>query len=1207
MPLHTNPFVRRARRALPPRLRALRTRALGRVSAEASPPLPPLVSVIVPVFDVEEYLEECLASVRAQSHERLEILLVDDGSTDRSPAIAERHAAEDPRVRIVRQANAGLGAARNTGIRHATGDYLCFVDSDDILRQDGIRLMLSSAESSGSDIVVCAAVRFDEDGRTRPAWVDDLHLHRRIGISVVDYPDIVRNNYTWNKLFRSTFWQRCGLWFREGVSYEDQPIITQLYARASSIDVLPEIVYEWRKRSDRTSISQQTHTIGDLRDRIAAWDISQRVLAVEAPRVVYEAWLKTLYTTHFHWYLNNRSTADDEYWRVLQTAIARITDNAPDELFTAVEPQLRLAVELARRDLHAEFLEFRRRLGYTLEMFPAELTAEGLDFHLPTRDVQDLGIPRSVYRMDDEHIPLVHRLDRAAWIDDGRLRVAGWGFFRYLDLNDAGCEISLVLTHRRTGRHVEVATSPDPDRSLVQPADDSFADYDAASFVAELPVSEFLADCAPTDGDDLALAVSVRAGRLHRTAEVMHRHAGGSARFLRPVRAEGGVIHPADNRITGSPFLLRYSVPASQVDELKLRGPELSGRLVSGVGADPEELVFDGIGSADAGGAAITTDEHGRFATALPERAVAGAPNHRARWSLRVRPRPRAAGPLTQTTGPAEDQHTYVQGRVISLRQSYRGSVVLETSAPFVEIDAASVAGDELRLSGRAPGVSDGTVTVFLHSHKASSTEATAELTHGSFSVAVPLTYRPWRFDGTGLPSGLYSVRASLRLSDGATSHEAAQVSGSLGDNLPHPFDDDFAAVTLSRDKERGLQCQLLPPVGRAARGLYRRTQLERASTAQRHPGPLEGLLVETYFGEVAACSGAAVHHELRRRDAELPIYWTVRDRSVLVPEGGIPVIRNSPEWFQLLRSAKYLVTNMYQPLFHNKPEGQIILTTFHGYPFKEMGYQHWRRNLDHSQERIDLYTTRTKEWNYLVSPARYATPLLRENFGYHGPVLEIGYPRNDILLSSEAPRIRSVTRRCLGVAEAQTVVLYAPTFRDYLAVNDRRAPMVDFLDVERLSEALGDDYVILVRGHAFNRRVPKRRERDSHIIDVTDYPDPADLCLASDVAVLDYSSIRFDYGVTGKPMIFLVPDLERYKNARGWLLEYEPTAPGPLLRSTDEVASAIGDLESVVADHADAYDRFRQDYLDLEDGHAAARLVDAVFVPPGDAPSAAG
>jgi CDP-glycerol glycerophosphotransferase len=143
---------------------------------------------------------------------------------------------------------------------------------------------------------------------------------------------------------------------------------------------------------------------------------------------------------------------------------------------------------------------------------------------------------------------------------------------------------------------------------------------------------------------------------------------------------------------------------------------------------------------------------------------------------------------------------------------------------------------------------------------------------------------------------------------------------------------------------------------------------------------------------------------------------------------------------------------------------------------------------------------------------------------------------------------------------------------------------------------------VFLVRGHAFNARVKKRTGSRPGCVDVTDYPEISDLILASDAAVLDYSSIRFDYGVTGKPMIFHIPDIERYRTTRGWLVDYESTAPGPRVPGTEQVVEHLGDLAAVRTGYREEYDAFRAAFLDLEDGRAAARLVDAVFGPRGDA-----
>ena len=126
--------------------RAVRTRLGRRIR-------PPRISVIVPFYNVEAYLEECLDSILGQDFDGFEVLLVDDGSPDGSRAIAERYAARDPRVRIITRENGGLGAARNTGVRAARGRFLTFVDSDDALAPGALRRLHETAVRTGSDIV----------------------------------------------------------------------------------------------------------------------------------------------------------------------------------------------------------------------------------------------------------------------------------------------------------------------------------------------------------------------------------------------------------------------------------------------------------------------------------------------------------------------------------------------------------------------------------------------------------------------------------------------------------------------------------------------------------------------------------------------------------------------------------------------------------------------------------------------------------------------------------------------------------------------------------------------------------------------------------------------------------------------------------------------------------------------------------------------
>ena len=235
----------------------------------------PAISVVVPIYNVEAYVADCLQSILAQDFDDIEVLLVDDGSLDGSRAIAEEFVARDDRLRLLTRENGGLGAARNTGVREASGEFLTFVDSDDELPIDALGTMVRSARQTRSDIVCGSVERFDSTKSWPARWAKPIHRRRRAGITLDEFPPLVRNLYTPDKLFRREFLVAQDLWFREGVSYEDQPIITQLLARARSIDVLPDVVYRYRQRDDRSSLSQQTATVRDLRDRILAWELSR--------------------------------------------------------------------------------------------------------------------------------------------------------------------------------------------------------------------------------------------------------------------------------------------------------------------------------------------------------------------------------------------------------------------------------------------------------------------------------------------------------------------------------------------------------------------------------------------------------------------------------------------------------------------------------------------------------------------------------------------------------------------------------------------------------------------------------------------------------------------------------------------------------------------------------------------------------------------
>lgn len=1138
---------------------------------EQAEPAAPLVSVIVPVFDVEDYVGDCLASILRQEGVSMEVIVVDDGSTDSSPHIVRSIADADTRVRVVRQHNQGLGAARNTGVRHARGAYLCFVDSDDLVPRGALADMVASAEGNGADVVVGAPARL-HDGRRRPVgWTHIVHRCVRNGTTLAEFPALLRNNYTWGKLYRRSFWDHVGEWFREGVAYEDQPLVTTVLSRARVINVLTRVVYLWRFRGDGSSISQQVHSVRDLRDRAQALRLTKETHG-GAP--YFRNWLVLAIDAQLRWYLLSDALTDDDYWRELHGICRELLDDASDEPLRGVDPALRVQFVLVRDGKRDHAIEYQRRKGHHWTQCEVEQRPDGLLMGLPFLRDGAAGVSDEHYLLDRDTIRISHRISRLAW-EGVRLVVEGRAYLRLVHLDDPAANRIELLLVSGDDELAAIATTA-CDVSVTPTEDDLAAPYDWGGFRAEIDPATLM-EALERAAAPLELHLRVRAAGYEQSVAMSRIPSvqGSTIKWgTHALSVESGNAH--------EPVRIVARAAVAVIEDATWSDDRLT---IAWGAVDPEV----GRIQVRAGRAARTVvrDIEPGGTTAL---------------AVRRRRRPRSLS----VAGPLAGQGTVVLAEgAVSRIDSERGPVELITRpGGTVEILAQPAIceirrlvltsdGEGLRLCGRVLD-EKATGAVRLALARSGSVAVLSDVvTTGDFDVTLPLMHEPDRHGPRFIPMGTYDL---VEICEAVTQR-------------PHVHC-DLAARSEIRDRTDRVETTFFP-AGREVRittalraderGRYHRSRNARAAALLQAETP--GVLLTSYFGESATCNGLGVQRALQRRGADLPIFWTVQDFTVPVPGGATPVLRHSREWYRLRATVRYAIDNMYQPIDVDKPPHQVMMQTFHGYPFKTMGLANWRR-AKMSREQIESYYRRSAQWDYLVSPATYATPLLREHFGFDGQVLEIGYPRNDVLLTEGAAPVREEVRRRLGVRPQQTVVLYAPTFRDYLSPDDHRAPIIDFLDLEEIQAAFGESLVVLVRGHAFNRRAGSRPTLPPGYHDVTDYPEVNDLILASDAAILDYSSLRFDYGLTGKPMLFHVPDLQRYLDTRGWLLDYPATAPGPRVSTTSEVISALADLGGVASQFADDYLKFREGYLDLDDGHAGDRLVDAVFVPRGDAPA---
>ncbi|WJK42134.1 glycosyltransferase family 2 protein [Solwaraspora sp. WMMA2056] len=213
----------------------------------------PTVSVVVPVYNTEKWLEEALDSIERQpARDDIEVVVIDDGSTDGSADIARRYADRATGVRYVRQDNAGLGAARNHGVRLATGRYLAFLDSDDLYPDGALSYLVELADRQQAAVAVG-----DMQGlppRPNPAWRRELLVGERVVERIAQAPGLVGNPSACNKVFRRDLVDSTGVRFTENTAFEDVLFTVPLLARSPRTALTPRLSYLYRQRGDNSSL-----------------------------------------------------------------------------------------------------------------------------------------------------------------------------------------------------------------------------------------------------------------------------------------------------------------------------------------------------------------------------------------------------------------------------------------------------------------------------------------------------------------------------------------------------------------------------------------------------------------------------------------------------------------------------------------------------------------------------------------------------------------------------------------------------------------------------------------------------------------------------------------------------------------------------------------------------------------------------------------
>ncbi|UQW99783.1 bifunctional glycosyltransferase family 2 protein/CDP-glycerol:glycerophosphate glycerophosphotransferase [Streptomyces sp. RerS4] len=1186
--------------------------------------MPPRLSIVVPVYNVELYLDECLESIAAQTFDDFEVVIVDDGSTDTSAMIAKTFTERDPRFRLVLQKNAGLGAARNVGFRHASegSEYIAFVDSDDTMPPHAYERLIGALDETGSDFAAGNVKRFRSVGMQQSWGHRAAFAKTQLATHISKFPALVTDRTAWNKVYRRGFWEEHGFSYPEGILYEDAPVSIPAHYFAKSVDVISDVVYHWRVReTGERSITQRSTDPVSVIDRVTSVRLVREALLAK-PGEKYARYLRdydrNVLSEELPLIYKYVAEGGADFRAAFVKEVGGLIREIGTDPWNDLTVADRLKAYLAREGRVEEFiglLHHQRDFSYSVPV-------KGLARPQADYPFLKAPVPAKLLTLGPRERRVVSRLEQAAW-SDGKLLLRGYAIPGHLGAESRlGSRKMLVFREQGKRRRTVVST-----RTVASPMATVNAPHlalkhaDWAGFTAVVDPTVFQSGGKWREGIWTTSVAVTGAGGLHRARLKGGEHDSGLTPPAYWATPDVRILPTVSGALT-----VHVEIVRARVLDVRPAGDdalELTGELAAEVGDGATLRVAH-----SASGTVLTlpirttaAPSGGRvpFSAVVPLADLGAVPPAESSpgewtpepWNLTVVRADGTRHPVAHDerggfTGLVAPIPGDESGRTVFAKRAKSGHLVLsvQPTPPLVDEVVAHDGTLTLRGTLRLPAAEAGEAyELVLHNHYGTEFSYPISRDGDRFEAAFePVLPEPYA-GRTTLPQGRWWPTVRPVREGGTTAGLLGVDRGAPVQLIPPALSCGPHALTVLGRRMRVearlhdrmvLVCDpLLSPHDRSR--YAQRVARDVTYPAQRELPVKDMAVYDTFQGNAAGDSPRAIHEELLRRGEKLEHIWLVRDGRAEVPPTARAVQYDSLEAWDVLARARYYVTNDSVPLTFRRRPGQTVVQTWHGAPLKQIGYD-FTHDYYTSPEVLEGLEHDSAQWTLLASPSTWATPVLRRALGYQGEVVESGSPRVDALLRPDADRIAEVRRR-LGLPEGKKVVLYLPTWRENRLGWTGGYKLDLRIDLDAARRELGEDHVLLVRGHHKVSEQVRDGVRDGFVVDVSRWPDTTDLLLVADVLISDYSSAIFDFALTDRPILLFTYDLEHYRDTlRGFTLDLEKKAPGPLLQDSASLVEAVRNADALAAEYATARAAFREEYCDLDDGRAAERVVDRML-----------
>ena len=1156
----------------------------------------------MPTFNVEKYISDAIDSLieQVESNIELEIFIVDDGSTDMTKSIIKDYQEKYPFITLIEETNIGPGEARNIAIKQATGDYIAFIDGDDILYPKSYEKLLNSALINDADIVVGNVSRFDS---TRKFFLSGLHKKifsdEIVGTNILKYPNLLFDTTSWNKLFKTSFLHKNNITFPEGILYEDIPFNMEAHLKSSNTNIINDYVYRWQLRNDGDkSITQSRHNQKNMLDRITAMKMFNDIieeLEVSNKEFMEKKELKEL-EIDLKLFLDQLAETDDSYFNLFSSSVTNYIKNMKTEVFqkklaTINKIKYRLVMEKRKDDLEL----FN---SHTKEYW--QLKNELRDGNLVKKidnSIFETFLDASYFDVTSDITP-VTKIKKVTWQDDF-LEIDGVAFLKYLDTNNKviyKAYIDSKLENKRISLPVELYKDQNNTQIYGGGKQENLVkrtyDYDYSGYHIKIDFSN--KEIQNLLKEECTISLSIKNGDFSQEVFIG-----------KPAKGYG--TRPKDIKIDNVVYRILYN----KQWQLKINATPVGG-IINSVSINHNQLKLSG----DFVDERINTIRLTNYRlNHFIEKKVIVDPNNKS-FELFFELSDIEKIPSGENFYPQffendyefkvevssefeTEFHKYQEKEICSnkTRNDFLQIYLLEEiPAKLIDIKVNQENNHTFKLNFEIIQDLEGIISKDIQTFSLQGIRNKDGLT---FNIA------PVNFE---IKESFARLNYQIEMTEkdlymfGNSSWKFIQVIKKSNKVIKRTITMRYLGqkirwtilknnFTIVKNARHEIQLNSSLSKEYFDKGPRRKKMLKEYVYPffTKLPQKKKMIMFESYWGRSYSCNPKAMYEYIDENHPEYKCIWSLNNPYDEIKGKAVKVKRNSWRYFYYLARSKYFINNVNWPNEYIKRDTSIEIQTLHGTFLKTMG-------LDVEDElktkaQLEGFKKRHGRWDYLVSPSSFMTKTSKRVFEFNKEMLEFGFPRNDLLVNAnDHTDFASRLKEKLNIPADKKVILYAPTYRNKSGFNFE-------LDIKEMREKLSDDYILLVRLHYFVAKSLDLDEVEDFVINVCNYPDVQELLLITDVLITDYSSIMFDYANLNRPMIFFTYDLEYYRDVlRGMYLDFEKEAPGKLCKKTDELIESLIDIKSYEKNYALKLNEFRNRYNEFEKGEASKQSFEKIF-----------